>query len=536
MANYTMRADGTAASLAACTDGDPAVISECMDVATHNSLMGSIAAGSVIQLADTGGVYRAILQPANGSSGNNIVYEAYSGDTPILSGSDLIGDIWSTSGGNLWETTASITTAPMQVFIDGQFGDRKTSSGACVNEYDWYWASNVLYLYATGDPYTEYTTPGVEAGQRDYCVFDESNTFFTLDGLTAVHSQVVGLRATYCDEVVMKNCIVEWNYRWGIQFRETDDCVAEDNIARYNGENGVAFHQHMDGARCLRNKCYGNNKYQSYEIDSNLRWRAGIRIYPSEQTATDVLVKDNECYDNGYSGSLSGQGVGIWLDGNYNATSDITISENYCHDNYGQGLYLEISRNTDCFDNVVINNGLSSATNNGNVEIRTWGVYIAENVNFHNNTCVGGYYGLDCHTQDEEAACRFQNNSIRNNIITGASSGINLLVFAGAGNTGSYGSGNVYRTNCFGAEDTAFISWNGTTYNTYDAWLAASSQADDNVEADPVFTDAGGDDYSHDSSSPCVGAAANLGSPFNQGLLPASTWTDGVVTGDRDSY
>jgi len=36
VANYTMRADGTAANKAAAVDGDPAVVGECMNVSVHN--------------------------------------------------------------------------------------------------------------------------------------------------------------------------------------------------------------------------------------------------------------------------------------------------------------------------------------------------------------------------------------------------------------------------------------------------------------------------------------------------------------------
>ena len=106
----------------------------------------------------------------------------------------------------------------------------------------------------------------------------------------------------------------------------------------------------------------------------------------------------------------------------------------------------------------------------------------------------------------------------------------------GGNNVGSWGTGNVYDNNCFGAEFTDFIVWGSTLHDTYDAWEADHGEAWAQVESDPSFTDDTSDDYTLASDSPCIGGGDDLGAPYNVGLMPASTWPSGVVTDDRGDY
>jgi hypothetical protein len=69
---------------------------------------------------------------------------------------------WTASGTtNVWQ--AALTTEPRSVKFDGIEGTEKTSVAACVSAYDWYWESNVLYVYSTSDPDTAYTSNGIDA-------------------------------------------------------------------------------------------------------------------------------------------------------------------------------------------------------------------------------------------------------------------------------------------------------------------------------------------------------------------------------------
>jgi len=91
-----MRADGTAANKAAAI-GPGVTKANCMSIATHNG--EAFSAGDIIILCDDGDVYRDQIDvPSSGSDGNVITYQAASGDSPIISGADVIST-WSEVAG-----------------------------------------------------------------------------------------------------------------------------------------------------------------------------------------------------------------------------------------------------------------------------------------------------------------------------------------------------------------------------------------------------------------------------------------------------
>jgi hypothetical protein len=63
---------------------------------------------------------------------------------------------WIASGTtNVWQAT--LTTEPSSVEFDGTVGTEETSVAGCDADYEWYWASNVLYVYSTSDPDTAFS-------------------------------------------------------------------------------------------------------------------------------------------------------------------------------------------------------------------------------------------------------------------------------------------------------------------------------------------------------------------------------------------
>ncbi len=63
---------------------------------------------------------------------------------------------WTASGTtNVWQ--AALTTEPARVEFDGIEGDEQASAVACDAAYNWYWASNVLYVYSTSDADTAFS-------------------------------------------------------------------------------------------------------------------------------------------------------------------------------------------------------------------------------------------------------------------------------------------------------------------------------------------------------------------------------------------
>ena len=113
--------------------------------------------------------------PSSGSAGHYIVFTSYgTGLKPQILGSTQ-AITWTESGtANVWQSATAITVNPHtygNVWFeetDGSVttGEWKSSVANCVAEYDWFWASNVLYCYAVTDPDSRYSS--VEAGQLWY--------------------------------------------------------------------------------------------------------------------------------------------------------------------------------------------------------------------------------------------------------------------------------------------------------------------------------------------------------------------------------
>jgi hypothetical protein len=88
---YFLRADGSGSKVDATGSGTGAcgAAGTAMSIATHDG--ETYAAGDTIYLCDDGGTYRDQLDvPSSGSNGSPITYTEASGDTPIISGADLV--------------------------------------------------------------------------------------------------------------------------------------------------------------------------------------------------------------------------------------------------------------------------------------------------------------------------------------------------------------------------------------------------------------------------------------------------------------
>jgi len=424
------------------------------------------------------------------------------------------------------------------VFYDGAIGTKQASSGACDAEGDWYWASNVLYLYcAAGNPATEYTSPGVEASDPTYAMY-VSHQYITTEGIKFSKGYESNLRVTV-PNFTMHDCISEWAWYHGLQFYSTGaavtNAVVYDSEFRYNGNSGLSTAENVSSAHFYRNYIHDNAVGHV-----TATYNKGIQIYPDGYQVSSIIVEQNLVVDNGEWASTRAA-TGIWCDDSSHVDSpanSVIIRHNWVESCTGAGIWAEISQGVTIHSNVVIGCATRDTSGGeaapGSIRVDPRENYDAVDIVVTNNTIIGGYYGLMC-LNYTGGTSQFTDNVFRNNIAIDSDHG-NLFVLLGAANNGTNGSGNVYDHNCFGAEYNDFIYWAGTYYDTYDAWLAASSQTDNNVEADPSFTDAGGDDYTLASDCQCIGAGYNMGASYDDGLLPGSSWPDAVLVDDRDDY
>ena len=541
MATKYCREDGTASWANAV--GPESSASDCCTLATAGSNAND---DDIVYVSGLGGVYRSSLSVSgSGTAGHPITF--IGSNSPIINGADIVTG-WDVSDGSLYEATCNFE--PQQVFIDAEYGDRKTSTGACVNEYDWFWASNVLYLYAPGDPDTEYTLVEASNPNRNPVVTYPGNgvAYVVFDGLHITKADHFGSYVYDGGQVTFQNCIVDWCWQDGLGTNGTtarQGVHFDDNVLRYNGRYGATINGNVQDSSMSRNDVYENGKYQDPNFDySTFRFSAGMKCWEGASGMENIVIEDNDVYDNGFLGDADAQAVGIWLDGvnmSNDAASPNIIRHNLVRDNVGQGIFIEITNGAHVYSNLVIDNAKQDNTTDTfnsagiRVDVRD-GMQSDDNL-IYNNTIVGGYQGIRCLAYNGSSGCSLSGNIFRNNIIVGQTYSA-IWANAGGDNTG-YGSDNVYNNNACGVERSNFLKWGSSSYSTYDTWISGSSQADNNIETGTlatIFTDSETDDYTLDTDSPCVGEGVDLGADFDDGLLPGSVWPDAVLIGDRGDY
>jgi len=118
----------------------------------------TFAAGDQI-LFKRGGIWNeSLVPPSSGASGNPIVFDAYgTGEAPTLTGyAGLPAASWTLDSGNIWKT--SITSSSFNYVLFGYIGSDgsvgsvwgtkfTTSKTALVAPYQFFFSSNVLYVY-----------------------------------------------------------------------------------------------------------------------------------------------------------------------------------------------------------------------------------------------------------------------------------------------------------------------------------------------------------------------------------------------------
>ena len=79
--------------------------------------------------------------------------------------------------------------------FNGTRGALEASIVAITAPSEWYWASNVLYVYSTSNPATAFTNPGIEASVRNEC-FEISQNYATVAGIHTTKSTTPRMAAS----------------------------------------------------------------------------------------------------------------------------------------------------------------------------------------------------------------------------------------------------------------------------------------------------------------------------------------------------
>jgi hypothetical protein len=467
--------------------------------------------------------------PSSGSAGSPITFGAYgTGAQPILSGADLLTS-WVSAPPWYY---APVAAQPNQVFRDDQ---RLTlaASQAALATGQWWWDATNSRVYVYDDP-SGYT---IEASQRNYAIYASSQNYITISGIEADKARVHGIYTYLSNNILVTGVAVQWNYYEGARLEYGSSVVISSSLAAYSGGSGVEINS-TPGGLVDRVVSHDNCQLSTGGLSFLQNHTAGIKLGNPDQPAPNMTVQYSDVYDNGV-GQSANVGIGIWAD---TVSPGFTAKYNLVHGNNMAGILAEASSQVSLLYNIVYGTGTQSGYPDtvgiwlwaDNSSIPMTGSLIANNTSYGNQG-----EGIAIYAVNSSGGC--VNNSVENNISTGNTAD-QLGAYGGCENPGTNGSGNVYTYNGFGAGARNFIQWGlGVYESTYTAWETATGNCgttgcSHSVQADPQFVNASAAQFWLQSSSPAIDAGTNLGSPYDMGLLPGSSWPNSVLAGDQNSY
>jgi hypothetical protein len=472
--------------------------------------------------------------PSSGSAGSPITFGAYgTGAAPIISGANLFTN-WASSAGSLYY--ASYSTAPNQVFEDGARLTQNKVSAASLTAGQWYLdtVNSRIWVYTTaGDNPSGHK---MEASQRGGVSTPNGTSYVTLSGIEVEKSNYDGFECgPPCTNLIITGMSFLYGFNSGLNILNgaNSNIVVTYSTAAYNGVDGF---QAANVSGLLYDHLIAHDNCWS-----STQFTAGIKFNGTSGEGADSengTVQYSVSYNNGVGG-VNNIGAGIWAD---TEGGGFTAQYNMVYGNNEYGILIDAPSGTSTVAyNVAFNNGNAGVGQGyGIMMMEDWQTSMSGQ-KVYNNTAWGNYTAAIAWWGDSQTpGCT--DNIMENNIAVNTTAGPNFVANGGCENSGTYGSGNVYTYNDFGPASSIFIQWGaGTFYSTYSAWETAAGNCgttgcSHSVEAAPTFANASAGQFWLTSGSPGIGAGTNLGSPYNFGLMPRSTWPNSVVTGDQNAY
>ncbi|MFZ2153653.1 MAG: choice-of-anchor Q domain-containing protein [Candidatus Moraniibacteriota bacterium] len=303
---------------------------------------------------------------------------------------------------NVWQ--ASVATQPNVVIFDTTLGTNETSIENLTDANQWYWNSNLLYIYSTTDPATAYTAPGIQVGKRGQAIRIEDKNYITIQDL-----QVEGANRT--------------DYGGNIFFFGASNphhLIVDRVISRFSALNGIAVNTNgfsTAGSHLIQNSIVHHNMWGGIAVVADA---ADTSLAPSIIQYNQVYSNNfdgitlggnywttqyNTIYDNGLIpvGSAAGQGIhtftpsdsygsslhntirynliynqsGIVEDGagiGIDQWSDYTdVSYNVIYNTAGPGIYLYYANNCNVYNNTIYNSNTKNSDSQGQGGIRATG-------------------------------------------------------------------------------------------------------------------------------------------------------------------
>jgi parallel beta-helix repeat protein len=283
---------------------------------------------------------------------------------------------------NIWQAT--LTTEPQVVLFDKTVGTKMGSVGALASATQWFWASNVLYVYSPSDPDTLYTSPGIESGgKRNYNILISNMDYVTIDGITTEMATYGFIVSGTSDHIIVQNCTFRHGDPSYYGFEWYDDGAMGGsnyvkNCTAYNNGFGISSHNVIgtgSGTESYIQNCTVYSNWRdgillrgNYMIaENNIVYGNGrlvgifngIHIYSNssgEGTGDNNIVRYNIVYNQSGANNTDGAGIAVdrWCSGN-------KIYYNLVYNNNGQGIYTYDSPATEIYNNIVYGNVQNSS-------------------------------------------------------------------------------------------------------------------------------------------------------------------------------
>ena len=392
---------------------------------------------------------------SSGDADSLITYGAYGiGDNPVISGADFVME-WTQYASNVWKSAMS--KEPKMVIFHGTLGKRQNSIDSVHADNDWYWLSNILYVYSENQPETE-----IEASSRDYAIYINNISYVALNDLSVRHAESRGILGLHTNNILVDSILVDTVYDINIFFGASDNLIIRKVISR---NCQVQHGLYLDG----------------YEINGT----------------DNPIVESSEFYNNA--------GCGIEL----NANRAYAVKEpiiRYCkiYSNGTAGIQDLASIRGKYYYNLIYSNGDCAIKLNYDPYENPNAEFSSKNAEVYNNTIVAMGRG----TRGIFVTPYSTGHIIKNNIIQW-DGGLNEIIRVSTGGDATLDNNLYYKS-----DFTNVFHWNGKWYSSLTDWQKISGQDADTIATDPKFASSNPrstEDFFLQHDSPCIGRGSNVG-------------------------
>ncbi len=420
---------------------------------------------------------------------NNIILGAYgSGAAPVISGAGVISS-WIRNNGNVWAATVNIK--PYIIIVDGLvLGEMQSSAGAVDSSGDWFWVSNILYLYSATDP----NNRTIEGGARTYAINCNSKDYLMMDGLCLYGANSDAISAISTDHSTFKNLTVKNNFGKMGNFNGGNNTI-DSCIIEYNGSYGLLW---AGGNNIIR---YNTIRYNGWR--TNDKYVSGLNGQDNGTSIYENIIHDNaagggDAYAQGLYVDAGATNTDVYNNVVYNHTNGIgiyhkgsgNIYNNFCYDNRYAGIQIALQTaniNISVYNNICTKNseGFMQKLKNASYTI---------NLTLYNNTFYHNI-GREIYITDKLTSL-----VMKNNLLVPAGTNYAMRIASQLSLTSDfnclYGTSNIVWYN---SKTYMFADWNRLGFDTH------------SINADPQLTDPDHEDFHLKPGSPSLNAGINVG-------------------------